>query len=364
MEDTIVLNIDKICRACLLEKFEMRTLFDEQTADMFAFCTSVSATINDELPMLLCTECSQLINQSYVFKQQCIRSNEILRQYISELKSQEKESTKEFITNDNSDNLNISDNERIVSKKTRSSKLATAKKLKNGENNFAFSCKVCGEGFELIEDLDIHLICHPKDDKIVCTLCRKEFVDVKVLKRHVRIHMKNKPLNFNAVGSWIRDFSVEQFNEDPWRSCTTSITVYQGDIVARKFRRFTVRKTGISEQDTDASYCDHCDHYTSFLLSANKFELVNIYSLLKKVIIFSSERPEFHINISGSEYLSSLEAENRKCARMNSFAMGSFLEHSTSPNFNQSVYALFKTENTPDTVQTVHDLICERAKME
>lgn len=180
----------------------------------------MQATINDGLPLLLCTECSQLINQSYVFKQQCIRSDEILRQYISELKSQEvelqlseylktemvdfikaekedasqKQST-EFINNDNSDNLDISDNELIVHKQTKSTKSATTKKLKNGENNFAFTCKVCGEGFELIEDLDIHMICHPTDDKIVCTMCQKEFADVKVLKRHVRIHMKNKPFN-------------------------------------------------------------------------------------------------------------------------------------------------------------------------
>lgn len=54
-------------------------------------------------------------------------------------------------------------------------------------------CTVCLESFDLDCDLETHMIAHPENNKAVCTLCKKQFKDLKVLKRHVRIHLKKKP---------------------------------------------------------------------------------------------------------------------------------------------------------------------------
>lgn len=60
-------------------------------------------------------------------------------------------------------------------------------------------CTVCLESFDLDCDLKTHMIAHPENNKAVCTLCKKQFKDLKVLKRHVRIHLQKKPFEVNQV---------------------------------------------------------------------------------------------------------------------------------------------------------------------
>lgn len=57
----------------------------------------------------------------------------------------------------------------------------------------SFKCNICSETFDLDCDLQTHMIAHPEDKKPFCTLCQKQFKDLRVLKRHVRTHFKKKP---------------------------------------------------------------------------------------------------------------------------------------------------------------------------
>lgn len=59
-------------------------------------------------------------------------------------------------------------------------------------------CTICLENFDLECDLETHMIAHPDDNnKAVCTLCKKQFKNLKILRRHVRIHLKKKPFEVN-----------------------------------------------------------------------------------------------------------------------------------------------------------------------
>lgn len=63
----------------------------------------------------------------------------------------------------------------------------------------SFKCHICLESCDLECDLETHMIAHPEDDRPFCTLCKKQFKDLKILKRHVRIHFKKKPFEVNRV---------------------------------------------------------------------------------------------------------------------------------------------------------------------
>lgn len=73
----------------------------------------------------------------------------------------------------------------------------------------AFKCHVCLETCDLACDLETHMIAHPVDDRPYCTLCKKQFKDLKILKRHVRIHFKKKPFEvYESLKKNLRNFTV------------------------------------------------------------------------------------------------------------------------------------------------------------
>lgn len=71
------------------------------------------------------------------------------------------------------------------------------------EKIMSLQCKICLENFDLDCDLKTHMIAHPDNNKAVCTLCRKQFKDLKILRRHVRIHLKKKPFEVSTFNLYV-----------------------------------------------------------------------------------------------------------------------------------------------------------------
>lgn len=69
--------------------------------------------------------------------------------------------------------------------------------IENVPETTSLRCNICLESCDLECDLETHMIAHPEDNKAFCTLCKKQFKDLKILKRHVRIHFKKKPFEVN-----------------------------------------------------------------------------------------------------------------------------------------------------------------------
>ncbi|XP_013185162.2 zinc finger and BTB domain-containing protein 24 isoform X2 [Amyelois transitella] len=82
------------CRVCL-ETGDMVSLFDwdennEQLSDKYTYCCGVEVYKDDTLPKLICLNCVDRLTYAYKFKQQCLSSNETLKQCLEEfLKSSE-----------------------------------------------------------------------------------------------------------------------------------------------------------------------------------------------------------------------------------------------------------------------------------
>uniref|UniRef100_A0A2A4JFI7 Protein krueppel n=1 Tax=Heliothis virescens TaxID=7102 RepID=A0A2A4JFI7_HELVI len=69
----------------------MVSLFDwdennEQLGDKYTFCCGVEVTKNDSLPTLICLNCVDRLTYAYQFKQQCLTSNDTLKECLEEFK--------------------------------------------------------------------------------------------------------------------------------------------------------------------------------------------------------------------------------------------------------------------------------------
>ncbi|KAF9795916.1 hypothetical protein SFRURICE_008556 [Spodoptera frugiperda] len=78
------------CRVCL-ESGDMVSLFDwdennEQLGDKYTYCCGVEVSKNDSLPTLICLHCVDRLTFAYQFKQQCLSSNDTLKECLEEFK--------------------------------------------------------------------------------------------------------------------------------------------------------------------------------------------------------------------------------------------------------------------------------------
>jgi hypothetical protein len=198
MNNFDVNNVEKVCRACLSEENEMMSMMDSELKEMFIFCTSLEFDIDDKLPKSICSKCKNELISAHMFKNVCIKSNNVLRQHLSssyeidDLDLNLNDLFKIDFTDNNCDDPKTNSPEEILKEED-----TTKKKKRKLNKNFTFHCEICSEGFNLEEDLALHAIAHPNDGVPKCTICNKVFSSLKVLKRHIRIHLKSKPFACN-----------------------------------------------------------------------------------------------------------------------------------------------------------------------
>ncbi|KAL0266795.1 UNVERIFIED_CONTAM: hypothetical protein PYX00_009244 [Menopon gallinae] len=93
-EENEVLDFDKICRLCLLEKTSMLRIFAKKKQSNITplpirimSCASLEVYQGDGLPSKICPKCLWNVNQAYTFREQCDAANTRLQKYLHRLKN-------------------------------------------------------------------------------------------------------------------------------------------------------------------------------------------------------------------------------------------------------------------------------------
>lgn len=149
------------------------------------------------MPYLVCPQCVREINRTYTFKKQCERSEKSLKDALLRIETL----NVKYCSNGNEDrneksvNVSESDNEESDSDSKAdnsenvevTSEFSSKKDCKVLETVKVSSCNLCGQAFTE-DNEDIHMkLCHDGDFH-TCSICKKKYKDLKVLKRHLRIH--------------------------------------------------------------------------------------------------------------------------------------------------------------------------------
>lgn len=74
------IELDKVCRACLGKKSDMRPLFGSCLDEMLTSFASITVARNDGLPECLCVQCVLQVSRAYTFKILCEKSDLKLRE--------------------------------------------------------------------------------------------------------------------------------------------------------------------------------------------------------------------------------------------------------------------------------------------
>ncbi|KAL1490426.1 hypothetical protein ABEB36_013125 [Hypothenemus hampei] len=249
---TAPLQLNKICRACLLEKGDMRPLFGACLDEMLQNFSGIQVSENDGFPSLMCVQCVLQCSRAYTFKQLCEKSDGILKQFVSrefqdmlhdyqeqeksrdqakkelqeqltfrsnspvkifmnELDKQEpnafdsspkSEMPEEYYTvveqlensDDQEDPLNTELNDALNYKiDLNTLNEITSMRMEREKKPMKHQCPKCDAHFPLRVDLKVHMMTHPKDLDHICKVCNKAFAEARILKRHQKIHMEHKP---------------------------------------------------------------------------------------------------------------------------------------------------------------------------
>ncbi|KAF2883134.1 hypothetical protein ILUMI_23051 [Ignelater luminosus] len=213
-EELTTAVFDKICRACLSLKdtaiiYEI-THENIHLHEIFKNCASVQIEKDDNLPQAICKSCIQLLIQLYTFKQQCERSDLLLRTVLNKENSIKQEQ--------NDGNADVFVNETTRSNKKFVTKIRNPRPLclriqRNASyrrnvqqvqvkgksdadkaKNLSYFCKHCNETFNSFNQLKTHRqqVKHPRPRNYVCPECYKPF-SYSHLQQHMRTHTKEKP---------------------------------------------------------------------------------------------------------------------------------------------------------------------------
>lgn len=104
------LDFNRVCRGCLESRGEMRSLFGTCLDDMLKTVAQIAISQDDGLPQQMCVRCVLQVSRAFTFRQQCERSDNILRLYLSQEINKQINEAEESIKNesiklDNNDQL-------------------------------------------------------------------------------------------------------------------------------------------------------------------------------------------------------------------------------------------------------------------
>lgn len=231
-------RFDKICRTCLSEiqangyiSLFKTYLGDKVVKDVLEHCAGVrvrewywkhafvlfwtvsvvQAEETDSLPPNMCNSCLIKLISSNTFIQQCQESEVLLRSILNTqktpggVKSEESGILEIIVETTESYSETESPDEEVVSSVTNENQQEDASEQYKHEEKVKteFTCKICKEVFNTLENLRIHQkkANHKRSAKnYVCSYCNKAFLSRDHLNRHIRTHTKEKPYHCGTCG--------------------------------------------------------------------------------------------------------------------------------------------------------------------
>ncbi|XP_037043009.1 zinc finger protein 2 homolog [Bradysia coprophila] len=252
--NNIVLELSKICRVCLLECNDLRSLFDEEPyriSDMIMTFVPIQICPDDSLPSKICTQCAAHVSRAITVKQQIETAEATLRNYIAigylDVKLQPEEELESFVDKpfehsndendseylDQSDRTLVSDNNKspfpsdegmmenfnendehvtsegcdltesnFTGKNQDNKNVSTRKKRGNmkvkkrskekSEGSSSWVCQICDKEFSDIRRYNRHKKIHDEEKQYRCQTCNKGFNERADLNRHIERHIKSK----------------------------------------------------------------------------------------------------------------------------------------------------------------------------
>ncbi|XP_025833481.1 zinc finger protein 596-like [Agrilus planipennis] len=243
------INIKQMCRICLNIKEEHEMFSVYNIAEKIMSFTTIEITKSDGLPGFICLKCYEVANIAYTFKQQCeksehlLKSDETILEKVNALKQQEgrlnvfkvkfqkqdifsiilrenfikpikvsalkKNTCKDihlkknitvndsFETSHDSDQYNGEDNDefkdltcRFCNFKANTWKVRYKHEITHGKG---IDCYLCGKEFTSLRTMTNHLLHHKRKGAFPCLTCGKKFTLQENLSKHMKRHLGIRP---------------------------------------------------------------------------------------------------------------------------------------------------------------------------
>lgn len=82
-------NVDNVCRLCLSTDEPKLSIFDHNDStillDKIRSCLAIQITANDKISKLICQSCVKIVTQWHDYKENCIRSQNKLSEWLGKL---------------------------------------------------------------------------------------------------------------------------------------------------------------------------------------------------------------------------------------------------------------------------------------
>ncbi|KAF2898881.1 hypothetical protein ILUMI_07295 [Ignelater luminosus] len=182
-------NNNTICRTCLTVKEDLKPLFESDAATMLNECQFVQVSKDDGLPHQVCSNCHDVLVQSYNFKKQCVESEKTLKHLISkDLDILKCKPTESMNKNESVKELDQSHYKRTINK---------------------HACVQCNKKLSTLQALKRHLQMHERKKKYKCKECNEEYQDLNELENHLCV--TNRSTAKNSRGKDLKHDIPEDF---------------------------------------------------------------------------------------------------------------------------------------------------------
>lgn len=208
------LIMQKICRSCMCESTEMKSVFETkeaaegktlQIADMLMACASIQVKqkhccyyftlkiifdqiiSGDGLPVQMCFSCETKLNLAFEFKEQCEKTDTTLRELTNQPipKRNIKEESLDIVVQPD---FNITD--LYTDGGTDSDGTGSFKEATKSKDSGIFTCSYCKKILRTKKGLKIHQRRHTGEKLRSCHLCQAKFTRTNHLRRHLETHNK------------------------------------------------------------------------------------------------------------------------------------------------------------------------------
>ncbi|KAL0859023.1 hypothetical protein ABMA27_010877 [Loxostege sticticalis] len=236
------INLEKICRTCLLESPHMVSLSTKMVGnnrtlyDVLLFVLNNNVAAGEKYPKQICGDCEMFLFRIDEFKRRCTESENILKEIVDASQSgpsqvvklesaTKKEQQPIFEHYLELNPVNIEDNVKVDAMTIEfepvksESKVGVKESIKEefsdfsdmdddygdnsenmSENRYQFNCP-CGEGFSDLNQYEAHMATKECSDKVTnnlllipvkCAQCGMVFKNAQEIKEHVKTHMRPK----------------------------------------------------------------------------------------------------------------------------------------------------------------------------